>query len=102
LVGPHALRSLENMLIHTLFIGADGVDPDWGASSFDLDEGELCRTMAEHARRLIAVVDHTKLGKVANWRICQARTLHTIVTDTGATDAMIAPFRNMGVEIIRA
>lgn len=102
LVGPHALRSLENMLIHTLFIGADGLDPDWGATSFDQDEGELCRTMTEHARRLIAVVDHAKLGKVASWRICQARSLHTIVTDTGATDAMIAPFRDMGVEIIRA
>lgn len=102
LVGPHALRSLENMLIHTLFIGADGLDPDWGATSFDQDEGELCRMMAEHARRLIAVVDHAKLGKVASWRICQVRSLHTIVTDTGATDAMIAPFRDMGVEIIRA
>lgn len=102
LVGPHAIRGLDNMLIHTLFIGADGLDPDWGATSFDQDEGELCRTMAEHARRLIAVVDHTKLGKVANWRICQVRSLHTIVTDTGATDVMLAPYRKMGVEIIRA
>ena len=102
LVGPHAIRSLDNMLIHTLFIGADGLDPEWGASSFDQDEGELCRTMVEHARRHIAVVDHTKLGKVANWRICQARSLHTIVTDTGATDVILAPFRKLGVEIIRA
>lgn len=102
LVGPHAIRSLENILIHTLFIGADGLDPDWGATSFDQDEGELALTMVEHARRHIAVVDHTKLGKVANWRICQSRTLHTIVTDTNATDAMIAPFRDMGIQIIRA
>lgn len=102
LVGPHALRSLENMLIHTLFIGADGLDAEWGATSFDQDEGELCRTMVEHARRHVAVVDHTKLGKVANWRICQARSLHTIVTDTHATDSMLAPFRDLGIEIIRA
>jgi DeoR family transcriptional regulator of aga operon len=102
LVGPHAIRSLDNMLIHTLFIGADGLDPDWGASSFDQDEGELARSMVEHARRHIAVVDHTKFGKVANWRICQTCSLHAIVTDTSATDAMVAPFRDMGVQIIRA
>lgn len=102
LVGPHALRSLDNMLIHTLFIGADGLHPEWGATSFDQDEAELCRTMVEHARRHVAVVDHTKLDKVANWRICQSRSLHTIVTDTGATDAMLAPFRDLGIEIIRA
>lgn len=102
LVGPHALRSLDNILIHTLFIGADGLDADWGATSFDQDEGELCRTMVEHSRRHIAVVDHTKLGKVANWRICETRSLDTIVTDTNATDAMIAPFRDLGVQVIRA
>lgn len=101
LVGPHAIRSLDNMLIHTLFIGADGLDPDWGATSFDQDEGELARTMVEHARRHIAVVDHTKLSKVANWRICQSRALQTIVTDNNATDAMVAPYRNMGIEVIR-
>lgn len=102
LVGPHALRSLENLLIHTLFIGADGLHPDWGATSFDQDEGELCRTMVEHARRRVAVVDHTKLDRVASWRICQARSLHTIVTDVNATDQMLAPFRDLGIEIIRA
>jgi DeoR family transcriptional regulator of aga operon len=58
--------------------------------------------MVEHARRHIAVVDHTKFGKVANWRICQTCSLHAIVTDTSATDAMVAPFRDMGVQIIRA
>lgn len=102
LVGPHALRSLENMLIHKLFIGADGLDPDWGATSFDQDEAELCRTMVEHARCHIAVVDHTKFGKVANWRICHSRSLQTIVSDTSTSDAMLAPFRDMGVQIIRA
>lgn len=102
LVGPTAIRSLENMLIHTLFLGADGLDAEWGASCFSSDEAELNGAMVKHARRHVAVVDHTKFGVVANWRICQTNTLHTIVTDTGATDEMIAPFQKMGIEVIRA
>jgi DeoR family transcriptional regulator of aga operon len=102
MVGPHAIRSLDNILIHTLFIGADGLDPEWGATSFDQDEGELARTMVEHARRHIAVVDCSKLGRVAGWRICQARILHAIVTDANATDEMVAPYIDMGVKVIRA
>ena len=101
LVGPHAQRSLENILIHTLFIGADGLDPEWGATSFDQDEAELLRMMVAHARRRVAVVDHTKLGKVGNWKICESRNLHVVVTDSQATDETVAPFREMGVEIIR-
>ena len=102
LVGPTAIRSLENMLIHTLFLGADGLDAKWGPSCFSADEAELNGTMVKHARRHVAVVDHTKFGVVANWRICEAGELQTIVTDTGATDEMIAPFLQLGVEVIRA
>lgn len=102
LVGQHAMSSLENVLIHTMFVGADGLHPEWGATSFDQDEAELIRTMTEHARRNVAIIDHTKLTKVGNWRICKTQSLHTIVTDIQATDEMIAPYLQMGIEVIRA
>ncbi|HEU4981558.1 MAG TPA: DeoR/GlpR family DNA-binding transcription regulator [Acidobacteriaceae bacterium] len=101
LVGPSAIRSLENMLIHTMFIGADGIDADWGLSCFSSDEAELNGTMVRHARRHIAVADSTKFGVVANWRICQTSVLQTLITDTGATDEMIAPFQKLGIEVLR-
>jgi DeoR family transcriptional regulator of aga operon len=101
LVGPTAIRSLDNMLIHTMFIGADGIDAQWGLSCFSSDEAELNGTMVRHARRHIAVADHTKFGVVANWRICDTATLQTLITDSEATDEMIAPFQKMGIEVIR-
>jgi DeoR family transcriptional regulator of aga operon len=101
LVGPTAIRSLDNMLIHTMFIGADGIDAPWGLSCFSSDEAELNGTMVRHARRHIGVIDSTKFGVVANWRICETTTLQTLITDTGATDEMIAPFQKMGVEVLR-
>jgi DeoR family transcriptional regulator, aga operon transcriptional repressor len=101
LVGPTAIRSLENMLIHTMFIGADGIDPEWGVSCFNSDEAELNSTMVRHSRRHIAVVDHTKLNVVANWRICDIGVLRTLITDTGATDELIAPYQKLGIEVLR-
>lgn len=101
LVGPTAIRSLENMIIHTMFVGADGIDADWGVSCYSSDEAELNAAMVRRARRHIAVTDHTKLGVVGDWRICEAGTLKKLITDTGATDEMIAPFQNLGIEVIR-
>lgn len=101
LVGPSASRSLENMLIHTMFIGADGIDARWGLSCFSSDEAELNGTMVRHARRHVAVVDHTKFGVIANWRICETPVIQKLITDTGATDEMIAPFLKLGIEVIR-
>lgn len=102
LVGPTAIRSLENMLIHTMFVGSDGLDSEWGASCYIESEAELNAAMLRQSRRHIAVVDHTKFGMVTNWRICETGNLQTIVTDSGTTDEMVAPFVALGIEVIRA
>ena len=101
LVGSAALKSLENMLINTMFIGADGMDAKWGASCFNADEAELNSTMMRLARRRVAVVDSGKLGIVANWRICGATELNVLVTDTKAEDNAIEPFQKLGIEVMR-
>src|ERR1700730_7265467 len=62
LVGPTAAQSLSRLLIHTLFIGADGIDPKWGVSCYISDEAQLNSSMVRHAQRKIAVVDHSKFG----------------------------------------
>ena len=101
LVGSAALKSLDNMLINTMFVGADGIDAVWGASCFNADEAELNGTMLKLSRRRVAVVDSTKLGVVVNWRICKPTELNILVTDTGADDEAIAPFEKLGIDVMR-
>ena len=101
LVGPTAAQSLSHVMIHTLFIGADGIDAKYGVSCFSPDESQLNSTMVKHAQRKIAVVDHSKFGVTAGWRICPTSDLDILVTDTGATDEMIAPFEKAQVQVMR-
>lgn len=101
LVGGSAIQNLDNLLIHTFFVGADGLDAEWGASCHNAEEAELNAALLGRARRRIAVVDHTKLGKVTNWRICASDSLQGVVTDIGATDEMIAPFEARQISVMR-
>jgi DeoR family transcriptional regulator, aga operon transcriptional repressor len=101
LVGASAVQNLGNLLIHTLFVGADGLDAEWGASCHNAEEAEFNAALLRRARRRIGVVDHTKLGEVAGWRICETAALQAIITDTGATDEMIAPFEAKGIRVHR-
>jgi len=101
LLGPTAIHALGQVVVKTLFIGADGIDSAWGATCFSPDEAALNETMVRHAQRKIAVVDHSKFGAVAGWRICQSSELDILITDTGATDEMIAPFEALGVRVMR-
>lgn len=101
LVGPTAIQSLQPMLIHTLFVGANGIDSKWGASCFNSDEADLNSAMVRHSRRRIAVADHSKFGIVAGWRICEASEFDILITDSDATDEAIAPFQQRGLEVLR-
>ena len=57
--------------------------------------------MVKHAQKKIAVIDHNKFGVIASWRICETSDLDILVTDSGATDEMIAPFEKAQIQAIR-
>jgi DeoR/GlpR family transcriptional regulator of sugar metabolism len=100
LVGPTAVHSLSQLLITTAFIGADGLDLKWGASCFSPDEAHLNSVMVKHARRRVAVVDHSKFGVVAGWRICQTTDLNVLVTDSGTPATTTEQFEKAGVKVL--
>jgi DeoR family transcriptional regulator of aga operon len=101
LIGPSAAQSLANLLISTVFIGADGIDAKWGASCFSPEEAHLNSIMVRHARRKVGVMDHSKFGVVTGWRICKTADLSVLVTDTDATDVMVQPFEKAQVRVLR-
>jgi DeoR/GlpR family transcriptional regulator of sugar metabolism len=101
LVGPTAAQSLSRVMIHVLFVGADGIDVKAGVSCYDPEEAQLNATMVRHARKKVVVVDRSKFGIVAGWRICSTDEIDVLVTDSGATDEMVAPFEEADIEVIR-
>ncbi|MGH9616747.1 MAG: DeoR/GlpR family DNA-binding transcription regulator [Acidobacteriaceae bacterium] len=101
LVGPTATESLEKMMAHTMFIGVDGIDSGMGMSSLSAEEANVIAAMIKTSRRRIAVADHSKIGKVAGWRIGHIKDLHILITDTGATEEMLDPFRRLAIEVMR-
>jgi DeoR family transcriptional regulator, aga operon transcriptional repressor len=101
LVGPTAVQSLSHVVIHTLFVGAEGIDANSGVTCYSPDEVYVSSALVRRARRKIVVVDHTKFGKVAGWRICPISEIDVLVTDSETTEQMLAPFENAQLKIIR-
>ncbi|WP_257873975.1 hypothetical protein [Hymenobacter sp. J193] len=62
----------------------------------------MIQVMLRQAKRRIVVADHTKLGVVAASLICPTVEVHQLITDTGATEAQLAPFRQLGIEVLLA
>jgi DeoR family transcriptional regulator of aga operon len=101
LVGPIANQAAGMAFSDIMFIGVDGIDAEHGLTCVHPQEAEFLRILAGQSQKKIVVADHSKLGTVSRWLLCPTRQVQMIITDRDATDAMIEPFRRMGIEVKR-
>jgi DeoR/GlpR family transcriptional regulator of sugar metabolism len=101
LVGPLANNAAQMLFADIMFIGVDGIDAQQGLTCVHPHEAELLNRLVHHSKRRVVVADHSKLGSVAKWLLCPIMAIHSIITDVGATNEMIAPFQKLGIEVTR-
>lgn len=84
--GAKTVTALNDLLLDKLFLGVDGFDVERGITTHHEPEAQLNRKMVETARRVIAVTDSSKFGKVCLHRIIDIGEINDLVTDTNAPD----------------
>ena len=102
LIGPLAHLVLPEIALDFAIIGVNGLDALGGATTHHEGEASINHLMVSRAKRTIVVADSSKLGVVAFARICPIERVATLVTDAAAGDAMLAPLRESGLEVITA
>lgn len=101
LVGQPMIKSISDVIIDRLFIGVNGVDADWGLTVWNSDEADSNAALIARAKQRILVADHSKLGVAATYCFGKMEDLILLITDTGASDEAIEPFRAKGIAIKR-
>ena len=97
-VAEQVLRSYD---FDQLFIGADGIDPERGTTTFNELVG-LSRVMAEVSREVIVMVESEKIGrKIPNLELPWSG-IHTLVTDEGLSNAAREQIQARGITLICA
>ena len=99
LVGPLAVRSVEDYLFDLFIASANSLDPEAGSSESSVAEAEIKRVMSLHAGRTVLAVDHTKLGQRSKARVFELGSLDLLVTDLDPADEALDPYRG-SVELL--
>jgi DeoR/GlpR family transcriptional regulator of sugar metabolism len=81
------------------FFGARGLTPSQGLTDVNLQEVEMKAAMAAVCERVVAVVDHTKLGQVGLATFVPLSRLALVITDDGADPALVGDLKRAGVEV---
>ena len=79
--GAQTVAALEDLHIDLLFLGVDGFDIERGITTHFEPKAQLNRKMVQAARRVVAVTDRSKFGKVCLHRIINVDELDVLVTD---------------------
>lgn len=99
--GDLTCRDIDGFRIDAAFLGTCALSLAGGMMSTDAIDQCVKRKVIETARKIVAVVDHTKIGKDAFLRVCDLRKLDAIITDQEADAAFVAGARKLGIEVVQ-
>jgi DeoR family transcriptional regulator of aga operon len=93
---------LQHISCDILFLGADGIDLDFGISITNLNESGLNQKMINIAQKVVIMADSTKFGRRGLGRICSLDQIQYIITDTGVPSKTVELLEEKGIKVIIA
>ncbi len=93
---------LDKLNADILFTSAHGFTVENGLTDFNPYEVELKSKMVQKSKKVIALLDHSKINKVSTTTFCDSKKIHTIVTDSRADLTYLQKAEDMGINIIIA
>jgi len=101
-VGPTTAAQLEELRPDIAFVGANGVDARFGLSTPDSLEAAAKSAIVRSARRVVALVDSSKLGVETLVRFAALGEIDTLVTDAVPSEELAAALSAADVEVVVA
>jgi DeoR/GlpR family transcriptional regulator of sugar metabolism len=98
--GPMTVSALRAFRPRRAFISASGVELGIGIFNAGLFQAEIKRTLMEIAAEAILVVDSTKFGRANGVLVASLDRFSTVITDTGASEAVLSGLRRAGLEVV--
>lgn len=100
--GQYAMRILDEISCGILFLGADGIDLDFGISISNLSEATLNQKMLLSAQKVAILADSSKFGKRGLGKICELVDVDYIITDNKVSPTTVKAIEDLGIKIILA
>jgi DeoR/GlpR family transcriptional regulator of sugar metabolism len=101
-VGAAAVEALRVIRADVVFLGVCGLHPKIGVTTEDLEERHVKAAMIEGAAEVVALADHDKLGTAMPVLVAPMSAVTQLVTDADVDERALAPYRELGIEVIRA
>lgn len=101
IAGSMAIEMIRGIRADLCLLGICSIHPRVGISVASVEEAMLKRAMIESAAEVIALASPEKLGTVQPFVVGEVSRINILVTPRSVPDASLAPYQEIGMEIIR-
>lgn len=101
-VGSPREQGIEDLLVHTLFLGAHGVDDDLDIVDQSVDLASNKIQLARCARSVVLLADSAKWNATARTKVMALGGVDVVITDDGLDDGTRARIESLDVELVIA
>lgn len=98
-VGLLATATLDQLRGYVCFIGADGLDRDFGPAAADIESADLNRRAVRNARQTVLLVDHTKFAAASLFKVVDWHFVSRLVTDRAPTPEWMDFLSARGIQV---
>jgi DeoR/GlpR family transcriptional regulator of sugar metabolism len=101
-VGAASLEAVGKVRADTFFMGVTGVHPQTGLTTGDFEEAGIKRALSRAAADTYVLASAEKLNAASPYLVVDLAEVTGIITERSVDDALVAPYRDMGLSIVRA
>jgi DeoR family transcriptional regulator of aga operon len=98
-VGEQAASILKEFHCDKFFLSADGIDPERGLLTMNIEEAHLARICIENSAQVIALIDSGKFNRNGVMTIAPLSKIDLIITDSGISSEVINLLKNQNIEV---
>jgi DeoR family transcriptional regulator, fructose operon transcriptional repressor len=101
-VGERTVATLADLRVDVVFLGANGITPEYGFTTPDEAEASVKRAMIRAGQKVVVLADSSKLGREHLVRFATPADVDVLVTDAEAAPADLARLDDAGIEVVVA
>jgi len=101
-VGASAIEAIGQVRADLYFMGVCSLHPEAGISTGDFEEASVKRALCNAAVKTVVLASPEKLDTASPYQIAPLTQVGEIVVDAGVAEALVVPYREMGITVTLA
>ena len=102
MVGSWPEDALRSLSVDVAFLGINGLTPERGLTTPDLEEARIKSAFVDAARRTVVLADHTKFGREDFGHVAPLSRIDTVITDSSIDNEHLLEIEMSGPDVVVA